>query len=55
MYFDLEALTGLPSSGPPATSFSPAGKQLHSEGLVVRFTASDGASWVGNFQRGGMD
>jgi hypothetical protein len=53
MDFALEALTGLPTYGPPATSFSPAGKELHSEGLVVRFTASDGASWVGNFQRGG--
>jgi hypothetical protein len=55
MDFALEALTGLPAYGPLATSFSPAGKQLHAEGLVVRFMASDGASWVGNFQRGGMD
>jgi hypothetical protein len=55
MDFALEVLAGLPAYGPPATSFSPAGKQLHSEGLVVRFTAGDGASWVGNFQRGGSD
>jgi hypothetical protein len=54
MDFAAEALTALPAYGSPAMSFSPTGEQLHSEGLVVRFTASDGASWVGNFQRGEM-
>ncbi len=55
MHFALEVLPGLPAYGPLATSFSPSGKELYSEGLVIRFTTNDGASWVGNFQRGGMD
>jgi len=50
MYFAAEALTGYMDrtscrSVPPESNF-------RSEGLVVRFTVSDEASWVGNFQRG---
>jgi len=53
VHFSLEKLAGLPAYGPPATSFSSTGKQLYSEGLVIRFTTNDGTSWIGNFQRGG--
>jgi hypothetical protein len=54
MDFSLEKLAGLPTYGPPAMSFSFTGKELYSEGLVIRFTTNDGTSWIGNFQRGGM-
>ena len=42
-----EVLTGLPAYGEPPIQFddNPPG----SEGLVVRFIKSNGASWIGNF------
>jgi hypothetical protein len=42
--------SGLPPYGPGAIPFSATGQGAHREGFVVRFTADDGSSWVGNFQ-----
>jgi hypothetical protein len=47
-----EVLPGLPTYGPNAEPFTATGQGAHREGFVVRFTAPDGGSWVGNFQRG---
>ncbi|HEY2785558.1 MAG TPA: hypothetical protein VGJ05_11350 [Fimbriiglobus sp.] len=47
-----EVLPGLPPYGPSAESFSPTGLGQHHEGLVVRFQAKNGDTWVGNFQPG---
>lgn len=44
-----EILPGLPGTGPYPEQFSTQGG-THREGLVVRFTSSEGESWVGNFQ-----
>jgi len=42
-----ETLQGLPPYGNPAKSFP--NSDAFSEGLVVRFTPTDGERWVGNF------
>ena len=47
-----EVLPGLPTYGLEAEPFTATRQGAHREGLVVRFTAPDGGSWVGNFQRG---
>jgi hypothetical protein len=47
-----EIIPGLPAYGEPALSFPSSGRGSHPEGFVVKFTASNGHSWVGNFQRG---
>ena len=47
-----EQLAGLPGTGPWPEQFTHSPWGTHSEGLVVRFCPSSGASWVGNFQRG---
>ncbi len=47
-----EILPGLPGTGPLPEQFSPTGKGLHREGLVVRFLPELTTTWVGNFQRG---
>jgi hypothetical protein len=44
-----EILPGLPGTGPYPEQFSTQGG-THREGFVVRFTSSEGESWVGNFQ-----
>lgn len=44
-----DILPGLPATGPYPEQFSTAGG-THREGFVVRFTSSEGESWVGNFQ-----
>jgi hypothetical protein len=44
-----EILPGLPGTGPYPEQFSTHGGR-HREGFVVRFTSSEGDSWVGNFQ-----
>lgn len=45
-------LPGLPATGPVPVQFSNTGQGTHREGIVVEFEASDGTSWVGNFQPG---
>lgn len=47
-----EVLDGLPTSGPIALPFPEDGRGSFRQGLVVRFSAGDGDSWTGNFQRG---
>jgi hypothetical protein len=47
-----EVQLGLPPYGPQALPFSANGQGMHSEGLVVRFTADDDTCWTGNFQPG---
>lgn len=46
-----EILPGLPPYGPDAEPFTATGQNTHREGFVVQFTAPNGDSWVGNFQR----
>ncbi|WP_242342077.1 hypothetical protein [Anaeromyxobacter terrae] len=51
MRWSFEILPGLPGTGPYPEQFTTSGA-THREGFVVRFTADQGESWVGNFQRG---
>jgi hypothetical protein len=50
-------LEALPVYGESAITFSATGYGKHTEGLVVELSATDGASWVGNFIPGigGLD
>ncbi|WP_442482253.1 hypothetical protein [Aeoliella sp. SH292] len=45
-------LPGLPASGDPSHHFCFEQPSPWAEGLVVSFTASQGNTWVGNFQQG---
>lgn len=49
--WSFEILPGLPGTGPYPEQFTTHGG-THREGFVVRFSADDGDTWVGNFQRG---
>lgn len=49
MNWAFEVLPGLPGTGPYPEQFSTQGG-THREGVVVRFSPSEGESWVGNFQ-----
>jgi hypothetical protein len=46
-----EILPGLPGEGPLPKPFHLGHPTPWAEGLVVRFFAADGSSWIGNFQR----
>jgi hypothetical protein len=52
MTMRIERLAGLPGEGPHAKHCHLGYLALWSEGYVVRFTDTSGASWVGNFQEG---
>ncbi len=47
-----EKLDGLPAYGPMYKSFPNSGKNIYSEGFVVRFFREDGTDWVANFAKG---
>ena len=47
-----EILEGLPAYGQSALPFPEDGKSAFREGLVVRFSTTSTAEWIGNFQRG---
>ncbi len=51
-----EILAGLPAYGPMYKSIPNSGKNIYSEGFVVRFFKDDGTDWVANFTgKEGMD
>jgi hypothetical protein len=52
-----QQLNGLPTYGPMAIGFPQEWGSRGREGLVVRFTMAEGATWVGNFRPGigGLD
>ncbi len=47
-----EVLDQLPTHGPMYIPVAENGKKFYSEGYVVKFTKSDGSTWVANFKLG---